>query len=183
MGSGLGIAIAAVFLIGLGGTLWWMLRLPPALPRDVARAVFSVEAARCIVVPILDLLYSERAVEVACRLGQHQRATIVLAYIVEVPRVLPLGASLGPLVDARAEEALAEAQRIVDLHALAAIPITVRARDVVEGVRRTVRNYQADMVVMGMAATEPDISTRFTRAAEALLRRPPCEVVIDHIPA
>jgi hypothetical protein len=46
-----------------------MLRLPQPLPQEVARAVYSVEAARVIVVPILDLFYSERAVELACRLG------------------------------------------------------------------------------------------------------------------
>jgi len=56
--------------------------LPQPLPQEVARAVYSVEAARVIVVPILDLFYSERAVELACRLGRQQHATLVLAYIV-----------------------------------------------------------------------------------------------------
>ncbi len=92
----LGVLIVIGFLVTLGGTLLWMLRLPPPLPQEVARAVYSVEAARTILVPILDLFYSERAVELACRLGRTQNATIVLAYIVEVPRLLTLDAPLPP---------------------------------------------------------------------------------------
>jgi len=181
--NGLGLFIAVGFVLTLGGTLLWMMRLPRPLPREAARAVFSVEAARCIVVPILDLFYTERAVELACRLGQHQAATIVLASIVKVPRVLTLNSPLPQEVQDRAQQALAEAQQIVGRHGLQAIPLTVRVREVEEGIRRTVRAYQADMVVLGITGTEPRVPTMFTRTAEELLRRPPCEVIVDHVPA
>jgi hypothetical protein len=111
-----------------------MLRLPPPLSQDVARAVFSVEATRCIVVPILDLVYSERAVELACRLGQHQGA-----YIVEVPWVLALDTPLSREVEERAALALAEARQIMALHRLRGISMVVPAREVAGGIRRMVR--------------------------------------------
>jgi nucleotide-binding universal stress UspA family protein len=183
MPSAVGLLIAVVFLIVLGGALLWMLRLPRPLAREAARAVFSVEAARCIVVPILDLFYTERAVEVACRLGHHQGATIVLAYVVRIPRVLTLDAPLPRDVEERAREALAEAQQIVDRHGLRAVPLTVRAREIDEGIRRTVRAYGGDVVVLGMTGAEPALPTMFTRTAEELLRRPPCEVIVDKVPA
>jgi uncharacterized protein YhhL (DUF1145 family) len=107
----LGVLIAIGFLLTLGVMLFWMLRLPQPLPQEVARAVYSVEAARTILVPILDLFYSERAVELACRLGRMQNATIVLAYIVEVPRLLTLDAPLPPAISERAQKALEQAQR------------------------------------------------------------------------
>jgi nucleotide-binding universal stress UspA family protein len=133
----------------LGLTLFWMLRLPQPLPQEVAKAIYSVEATRVIVVPILDLFYSERAVELACRLGRQQHPTLVLAYIVEVPRLLTLDAPLPPEVDERAQKALEHAQRIVERHGLKAITDIVRAREADEGIRRAIRNYQADLVVLG----------------------------------
>jgi nucleotide-binding universal stress UspA family protein len=179
----LGVLIAVGFLVTLGLTLFWMLRLPQPLPQEVAKAVYSVEAARVIVVPILDLFYSERAVELACRLGRQQHATLVLAYIVEVPRLLTLDAPLPPEVNERAQKALEHAQRIVERHGLKAVTEIVRAREADEGIRRTARNYQADLIVLGVQFAENRVPGLFTRTAESLLRRPPCEVIIDGVPA
>lgn len=179
----LGVLFAIAFLVTLGSTLFWMLRLPQPLPQEIARAVYSVDAARVIVVPILDLFYSERAVELACRLGRQQKATLVLAYIVEVPRLLTLDAPLPPEVNDRADKALEQARRIVERHGLKAVTDIVRAREADEGIRRTARNYQADLVVLGVQFAENRVPGIFARTADALLRRPPCEVIIDTVPA
>ena len=179
----LGVLIAIGFLVTLGVTLFWMLRLPQPLPQEVARAVYSVEAARTILVPILDLFYSERAVELACRLGRTQNATIVLAYIVEVPRLLTLDASLPNEIGERVQKALGDARRIVERHGLKAITDIVRAREADEGIRRAARTYQADLIVLGVQFAENRVPSLFTRTAESLLRRPPCELIIDTVPA
>ncbi|GBC98870.1 hypothetical protein HRbin17_01387 [bacterium HR17] len=178
----LGVLIAIGFLLTLGVMLFWMLRLPQPLPQEVARAVYSVEAARTILVPILDLFYSERAVELACRLGRMQNATIVLAYIVEVPRLLTLDAPLPPAISERAQKALEQAQRIVERHGLAAVTDIVRAREADEGIRRAAQAYQADLIVLGVQFAENRVPSLFTRTADALLRRPPCELIIDSVP-
>ncbi len=179
----LGVLIAIGFLVTLGVTLFWMLRLPQPLPQEVARAVYSVEAARTILVPILDLFYSERAVELACRLGRTQNATIVLAYIVEVPRLLTLDAPLPNEIGERVQKALGDARRIVERHGLKAITDIVRAREADEGIRRAARTYQADLIVLGVQFAENRVPSLFTRTAESLLRRPPCELIIDTVPA
>ncbi len=179
----LGVLIAIGFLVTLGVTLFWMLRLPQPLPQEVARAVYSVEAARTILVPILDLFYSERAVELACRLGRTQNATIVLAYTVEVPRVLTLDAPLPSEVDNRAQKALEHAKRIAERHGLKAVSDIVRAREADEGIRRAARTYQVDMIVLGVKFAENRVPGLFTRTAESLLRHPPCELIIDTVPA
>ncbi|MFA0743367.1 MAG: hypothetical protein LASZOEIN_000141 [Candidatus Fervidibacter sp.] len=63
------------------------------------------------------------------------------------------------------------------------MPFIVRAREADEGIRRAIRNYQADLVVLGVQFAENRVPGIFTRTADALLRRPPCEVIIDTMPA
>jgi nucleotide-binding universal stress UspA family protein len=178
----LGVLIALAFALMLGSTLFWMLRLPVPMAQEVARAVFSVDAARCIVVPILDLFYTERAVELACRMGRQQNAGIVLAYVVEVPRLLTLDTPLTPEVEERSQQALRHARSIVARHGLKVETTTVRAREAGEGIGRVVEAYKGDMVVLGMQTVEHRVPGVFARTADALLRHPPCEVLIDSMP-
>ena len=178
----LGVLIALIFVVSLGATLFWMLRLPTPMTQEVARAVFSVQATRCIVVPILDLFYTERAVELACRTGKQQEADIVLAYIVEVPRLVTLDSPLPQEVEDRAQQALKHARSIVERHELNATTTTIRAREASEGISQIVQTYHADIVVLGVQAVERHLPSIFTRTADALMRRPPCEVLIDSMP-
>lgn len=182
MPSPLGMSIASCFVAILGSTLFWMLRLPKAMTQEVARAVFSVQATRCIIVPILDLFYTERAVELACRMGKQQNAGIVLAYIVEVPRLMTLDSQLPQEVEQRAQQALKHAQSIVELHGLKPIATILRAREANEGIGQIVEMYHGDIVVLGVQAAERHLPSIFTRTADALMRRPPCEVLIDSMP-
>lgn len=178
----LGVLFALVFVMILGSTLFWMLRLPTPMAQEVARAVFSVQATRCIIVPILDLFYTERAVELACRMGKQQDAGIVLAYIVEVPRLLTLDSPLPQEVDQRAQQALKHACSIVERHGLKAMSALLRAREANEGINQIVQTYHGDIVVLGVQAVERHLPSIFTRTADALMRRPPCEVLIDSMP-
>jgi nucleotide-binding universal stress UspA family protein len=179
----LGVLIAFSFFIALGATLFWMLRLPRPLPQDAARAIYSVHATRCILVPILDLFATGRAVELACRLGRAQGATIVLAYVFEVPMVLALDAPLSPEAEEGARAALAQADHIARRHGVHSVATTVRARAADEGIRRAVQTYQSDMVILGVESREHRVTTVLMRTADALLRRLPCEVLIDSVPA
>jgi nucleotide-binding universal stress UspA family protein len=178
----LGVLIALVFVVILGSTLFWMLRLPTAMTQEVARAVFSVHASRCIVVPILDLFYTERAVELACRMGKQQEANIVLAYIIEVPRLVTLDSQLPPEIEDRSQQALVHARNIVERHGLKARTTTLRAREANEGINQIVQAFHGDIVVLGVQAVERHLPSIFTRTADALMRRPPCEVLIDSMP-
>jgi nucleotide-binding universal stress UspA family protein len=178
----LGVLIAFFFVIVLGATLFWMLHLPIPMTQEVARAVFSVQATRCIIVPILDLFYTERAVELACRMGKQQNAAIILAYIVEVPRLVTMDSPLTPDVEERAQQALKHAQAIVLRHGLKPVTRTLRAREANDGIGQIVQLYKGDIVVLGVQASERHLPSIFTRTAEALMRRPPCEVLIDSMP-
>jgi nucleotide-binding universal stress UspA family protein len=178
----LGVLLAFIFIGVLGLTLFWMLRLPRAMTQEVARAVFSVQASRRIIVPILDLFYTERAVELACRMGKQQNADIVLAYIVEVPRLVTLNSPLPREIEERGQQALKHAQSIVARHGLKSMSAILRGREASDRIGQAVQTYNGDIVVLGVQAPERHLPSIFTRTADALLRRPPCEVLIDSMP-
>jgi len=59
---------------------------------------------------------------------------------------------------------------------------TVHAREANEGIAQIVPKYSGDIVVLGVQAVERHLPSIFTRTADALMRRPPCEVLIDSMP-
>lgn len=178
--SVLGAILASVFAVGMAGLLVWMLRLPRPVSLEVARAVRSVGAVQTILVPILEAYYSERAVELACRLGQSQKATILLGYVVEVPRTLSLGVPL-PEVEEPGRRALELARTIIEMHGLQARTQIIRAREAGEGIARVARDNNVDVIVLGIAPDSGFIEGPAARLAESLFRHAPCEVIIDRL--
>ncbi|HKV43734.1 MAG TPA: universal stress protein [bacterium] len=178
--SVLGAVLAGAFAVPMGVLLWWMLRVPRSVPQEVARAVRSVGAVQMILVPILEHYYSERAVELASRLGATQKATIVLGYVLEVPRTLSLGVPL-PDAEVRANQALGQAKTIVSLHNLEPHAEIIRARDAGEGIARVARDRGVDLIVLGISPDMGFTEGSTARTAESLFRNAPCEVIIDRL--
>ncbi len=177
----LGFLIAGTFVLSLISVLWWMLHVPLPVSEDVARAVHSVRGVRRIMVPIMDRFYSERAVELACRLAEGHPAKIVLVNVVEVPRTMPLAIPL-PVLERRGEKAIADGLTIVKRHGLIGESTTVRSREAGEGIARAATDFDADVVVLGVRADRGMIDTIFSRTTTLLLRRAPCEILIDFVP-
>ena len=157
-----------------------MLRVPRPVPPEVARAMRSVGAVQTILVPILETYYSERAVELASRLGEMQRARILLGYIIEVPRTLSLGVPL-PAAEERANRALEHAKTIVAMHGLVAQVEIIRAREAGEGIARVARDRGVDLIVVGVSPEMGFTEGPAARCAESLFRHAPCEVIIDRL--
>lgn len=178
--SVVGAIMAAAFAIPMAALLLWMLRIPQPMPQEVARAVRSVGAVQTILVPILEHYYSERAVELACRLGEMQKAKILLGYVLEVPRTLSLDVPL-PTAEEQAKRALEEAKAIVRMHGLEAQAEIIRAREAGEGIARLARDRGVDLIVMGISPGERLTEGSAARIAEALFRHCPCEVIIDRL--
>ncbi len=174
----LGTLLALIFALSLGAMIWWMFRVPPYLPAPVAKARVSVEAIKRILVPTVGPVFAGREVELACRLGQEQKAEILLAFVLEVPRTLPLGASL-PAAEEKAKKALDLAKTIVDLHKLPSQAEILRARVAGEEIVRKASEHEVDMIVVGMKPGMPYDS--FTRTLDVLMRKAPCELVIDRV--
>ncbi len=176
----LGFILALVFALSMGGLIWWMLRVPRSLPAPVARARVSVEAIKRILVPTVGNVFAGREVELACRLGQEQKAEILLAYLLEVPRTLPLDASM-PEEEIKAREALEMAKTIVDLHKLPATMRVLRARVAGQEIVRAAAEQEADMIIIGMKPGMGLAWDTFTRTMDILMRKAPCEVLINRV--
>ncbi|MBI3804950.1 MAG: universal stress protein [Nitrospirae bacterium] len=177
----LGAAIALFFVVSLFSILWWMLHPPLYIPAAAAKARRSVFAVKKILVPTVGLPYAERGVELACRLGSEQGAEILLTYVVEVPRTMPLGIPL-PEAEQEGNEALERASSIVKLHGLPSQKILQRARLAGEEIARIARERDIDMIILGIRSDPGLKGELLGRTSDIILRHSPCEVVIDKLP-
>lgn len=177
----LGAVLAVLFATSMGGLLWWMLHPPAQIQPAVAKARYAVGAFKRILVPTLGLPYSEKGIELACRLGVEQEAEIVLTYVLEIPRTLPLNAPI-PESEAEANEALERGKEIVELHHLVPILRLERAREAGEGIVKVAKENQVDVIVLGIRPTWHGSQNIWGKTTDILLRKAPCEVIIDKLP-
>jgi len=133
---------------------------------------------RCLMVPAVDQPYSNRSLEIAFRLAQGTNAVIRLAYLIEVPRILSLDASL-PDAESVAANALNIAER-------AAIPYKVNVESVIHRTRKAqdrilslIPEEKIDLLVLG---ARPDRTRGLPGdMARELFLAAPCEVIVDYI--
>jgi len=178
----MGIFLAIVFVVSLGLLFLWMFRVPPTVPREVAVVRRSVAAMQRIMVPVSGRIASERAVELACRLGATQKAEILLVYIVQVPFTLSLGTSM-PAEEIKAQEALHTARFIVEQHGLPVKTKITPDRYVWSGILRLAREEMVDSIVMNVGTGHPGEADGMGRTAQEVLRRAECEIILDKVPA
>ncbi len=179
--SPLGIVLAAAFAAAMSALFWWMLHVPPGLGRQAARARQSVSAWRRILVPTVGEVYSDRAVEMACRLGREQEVVIFLVHIVEIPRTLSLATRLEE-VEKRAAQILAQASEIVRSNGLEVETVTRRGRLAGEEICALARRLDVDLIVMGIRERVSTTERIFGRTSNVVIRNAPCEVIIDRLP-
>ncbi len=177
----LGIVIAATFAVSMVSLLWWMLHPPEAIHAAVAKAMRGVSAVMKILVPVRGSSYNERAVELACRLGADQKASIIAAHIIEVPMALPLSTPLEP-EEKQAADVLARAKEIIEHHGLVAQTVARRDRDVARGILHVAQDLDCDMVVLGINPKNLAAGESVGRATEQLLRKSHIEVIVDMHP-
>lgn len=177
----IGVFLAIIFVASMGLLFFWMFRVPPQVPREVAVVRRSVAAMQRIMVPVSGKIASERAVELACRLGAAQKAEIILAYIIEVPFTLSLG-TLMPAEEAKGEEALCTARFIVEQHGLPVKTKIVPHRYAWGGILHLVQKEVVDAIVMSVGAGRPGMAGAMSRTTQEILQRAQCEVILDKVP-
>lgn len=176
-----GIFISAVFSVVMGSLLWWMLHPPKAISLMAAKVKVAVDAIKVILVPTVGTEYSERGIELACRLGLEQNALIRLVHIVEVPLALPLGVEL-PAQEEAANKVLATGKEIVGTHKMTADVRVERARHAAEKIADMAAKENIGLIVMGIRPKVGGVESLIGRTSETLLRRLPCEIIIDANP-
>ncbi|MBM3135022.1 MAG: hypothetical protein FJZ89_07045 [Chloroflexi bacterium] len=180
----LGIILALIFVSSMSFLFYWMFRVPPQAPQRVVAARRSVAGLHRILVPVVETVVSERAVELACRLGEDQKAEIILASIVEVPMTLALSAPM-PALEAQAKEALDMATFIVQQHNLPVRSRMMPQRSAAEGILRIANEEQVDAIILGLGEKRGRLpAEQFGRTVADVLRKAACEVIVAkaHIP-
>jgi len=178
----LGAFLAFIFAASMGVLLWWMFHVPRAIPLAAAKARRAVGAIKKILVPTSGALYSERGIELACRLGEEQKAEIYLVTIIEVSRTLPLEAPM-PEAEAKAEDIIKRGESIVSLRGLKAKGEVRRGRIAGEEIIRVAKDWEADLIVMGIRSEIRMAQEILGRTSDLVLRRAPCEVIVDKLSA
>jgi len=176
----LGAFLAFLFAASMSVLLRWMFHVPKAIPLAAAKARRAVGAIKKILVPTSGTHYSERGIELACRLGEEQKAEIYLVNVIEVPRTLPLEAPM-PEAEAKAEDIIKRGEAIVDLRGLQGKGEVRRGRIAGEEIIRAAKDWEADMIVMGIRSQIRMAQEILGRNSDLVLRRAPCEVILDKL--
>ncbi len=179
--SSLGALLALVFVGAMSTLFYWMFHLPPVVPHRIVTVRRTVRALRRILVPVVETVPAERAVELACRIGEEQKAEIILAYVIEIPLTLPLNARM-PDQEAAGRKALDTAEMLVQRHNLPVRSRMIPARHAADGILHLTQDEDADVIVMGVGVKRRAAPEQLGRTAEEVIRRAPCEVVLDKVP-
>lgn len=149
------------------------------LPRSApAATVLPPGQWACMLIPAVDQPYSNRALEMAFRLAEGTQTRIQLAYIIEVPRILPLDAAL-PDAEAVAANALNIAERTAVPYKVQVESIIHRTRNAKERVLSLIAEEHIDLLVLG---GRPDRLRGLPGdMARELFLAAPCEVIVDYI--
>ena len=168
-----GAVLAVAFTATVGSLVWWMLHPRAAVPVLVA----APGAGGSVLVGVKRSWSMEALVTLASALAAARQLELVMVYVVEVPMVLPLDASM-PQLEAEANEALAQAQSVVPEPRPVVRTYRLRARKAGRGLVEAARQQGSRLLVIG-AREGPNLSERvFGTNADYVLRHAPCEVVI-----
>jgi CIC family chloride channel protein len=173
----IGILLALLFVFLMISLFRWMFNVPPQVPYDVVKARQSVSALHRVLVPATDSVAAERAVELACRLGEAQKAEIILTYVVEVPFTLSLN-TVVPEQEAKGGDVLRTARFIVQQHGLPVKTRVIYHRSVWAGILDLARQEMVDAIVMSVnqgRAGQPDA---MGRTAQEVVKRAECDVIL-----
>lgn len=167
--------------------LYYLLRVTLSGARRDAAAALPAKPYHCVLMPTTRAQgYDKEAVALACQLaspgGSGGRTTVVLSYVIEVPRSLPLDASL-PDEETEAEKVLQQAAESVRQCGLKPVTQVRKARSATEEALRAVEAEKADLLVLtpgtlAADANEEEDDFGGGGITSDLAERAPCEVVL-----
>lgn len=147
----------------------------------VEEAQRSVASLRRILVPVNSTADSERAAEMACRIGEAQLAEIVLVHVVEVPFTRPL-ANVTVEERERGLEVLRVGEAIADRHRMRSRTRLMSERSAAVGIIRAATEEQADVIVMALDEKRSRDAAEAGETPDEIMRRAPCEVLVVRAP-
>jgi APA family basic amino acid/polyamine antiporter len=170
-------------LAGFGFYVFYRHKLGAPLRATVRAPIVIVAGSleyRSILVPIAPGYPSDEAMQVACRLADERRASIVAETVIEVPLELPLDAYLPDQVE-EANAQLDEASAIAELYGVRVTERIVRARNAGRAIVDEATRRGSEIIVMGgprrvrLSAGKRAI---FGDTVDFVLKHAPCRVMV-----
>lgn len=153
-------------------------QLSPTLSRALLSGERAMRDVRRIAVAVDDDVISARAVELACRLGEAQRAEIALIHVVQVPYTLPLDQPPRERIR-QGERALSLGAAIVERHGLPPVKRRlVPGRSIAGSILSATEELHADLIVLANRG-KSDRSAAGSDVIDELVRRAPGKIIID----
>jgi APA family basic amino acid/polyamine antiporter len=170
-------------LAGFGFYVFYRHKLGAPLRTTVRAPIVIVAGSleyRSILVPIAPGYPSDEAMQVACRLADERRASIVAETVIEVPLELPLDAYLPEQVE-EANAQLDEASAIAELYGVRVTERIVRARNAGRAIVDEATRRGSEIIVMG-GPRRVRLSTGkraiFGDTVDFVLKHAPCRVMV-----
>lgn len=145
------------------------------------RATSGSNTPQNILVPFLHPNNPEAASALACKLAKadtSQKSRLHLAYVLEVPRQLPLAAPL-PEEEAAAARTLDAAASAARCEGVTAEPHVTRTRDAGEEIVQQAKVLEASLIVLMYQHSDDPSDELMKRVTQTVLDRAPCEVVLN----
>lgn len=169
-----GIILPAVLFIAIGGLR--LRKLGPVLLVSIGNSGQDEGVLhKSVIVPISRPETVESLVNIACDLLA-EGGTLRLLNIIEVPQQLPY--EYADTRKAKARELLTEAARFCQQRGITPKLEIVSSRSIPEAIIDLVKNYRADLVVMGSSQRSVPEKVLFGNVIDHILRGAPCEVII-----
>ena len=135
---------------------------------------------RRIVVPMVDGLESELALDLALKLATQRGATVTAVAAIEVPLDLPLDAEL-PEQETAANTLLDDARAAGELHGIQVVTRFVRARNAGQAIVAEAASRQAEIVVLG-SPRRNGRGAIFGKTVDYILHHSPTRVMVAAAP-
>lgn len=119
----------------------------------------------------------EDAIQLACTLSKRYKATIYVAYVIEVERSLPLDAQVDSEME-KAEEVLTHAEDVAAEEDSDIETDLLQAREAGPGIVNEAMETGADLIVMGIGYKKPLGIFDLGETTSHVLKEAPCQVLL-----
>jgi len=175
----IGVLAGFFVVFSVSGTIWWMLHPPKTKADKAARAAEAElkEMVGSVIVVFSEDIHSESMMVLAARLARREKAELLAAYVIEVPLILPEGAST-PEEDRVALDVLATAEAIAQANGIQLRKETIHARQISSAVLDLAKREEAHLLIMGSFREGKYTGAPLGRAIEQIATRAKCDVLI-----
>jgi anti-anti-sigma regulatory factor len=162
-----------------------MSQLPIAPSVEAARASLGLEDLTASMKParsgsrvIAVILIGdwERAMQIACSLGDRKRDEIHMIDLLRVPRAMPLATPM-PEEEAAARRKLDDSERMAKQCKLKSVRHVERVRILAEGFQRVQSMLQPDKLIVAISKVTDDNTELVNTVMPGMLGNPPCEII------